>query len=513
MGLDATPLLRLYALYRLRRLKRLDPVRNQEALLLDLVRHAAGTRFGRDHGFSDIRSVADFQAQVPIGRYEAFWRDYWEAAFPDLTDLTWPGTIRYFAETSGTTTGKTKYIPVSQEMIAQFRRATLDLLAFHVANRPKSRILGGKSFMLGGSTAMREWGPGVFSGDLSGISALHVPSWAKPFYFPPKDLAVIGDWERKIREVGPRSLAEDIRLIGGTTSWLLLFLDGLADHRPGGSGRIVDYYPNLEMLVHGGVAFEPYRAQLERLLEGSKAELREVYPASEGFIAVGDRGPDDGLRLIVDGGLFYEFVPLDELETPAPTRRWLADVEVGVNYAVLLSTCSGMWSYVLGDTVRFVDLDPPRIVVTGRTSYQLSAFGEHLIGEEIEHAVAEAATEIEAHVVDFSVGAVYPSGPREVGGHLYVVEFLEGVPSDERVARFAERIDAGLSDANVDYRDHRAAGFGMHPPQVVAVPPGSFSEWMRRRGKLGGQNKVPRVINDRELFRSLRDFAAEVVAS
>jgi hypothetical protein len=264
-----------------------------------------------------------------------------------------------------------------------------------------------------------------------------------------------------------------------------------------------ELYPHLEMLVHGGVNFKPYRARFEHFLAGG-AELREVYPASEGFIALQDERPEDGLRLLTDIGLFFEFVPLDELDSPNPTRHWLGNAETGVNYAVVLSTCSGCWAYIIGDTVRFASLDPPRVFITGRTSYSLSAFGEHLIGEEVEEAVAAAAAMHGLTITDFSVGAVYPKGAGDLGGHLYIVEFDKAPAS--ALDGFATAIDTDLKKRNDDYRAHRAEGFGMHAPKVHVVAPGTFAQWMKSRGRLGGQNKVPRIINDQQLFADLAKF-------
>ena len=506
--IDATPLLRLYARRRGAVLARQDPAAAQERELLRLVGRAKDTRFGRAHDFGRIRSIADFRARVPLRRYEDFWTEWWQPAFPRLDGVTWPGTIPYFAATSGTTTGKTKYIPVSREMMASNKWAAFDLLSFHVLNRPGSRLLGGRNFMLGGSTDLVELAPGIYSGDLSGIAANEVPRWAQPFYFPPKDLALIADWERKVETVGRLSLVQDIRCIGGTASWLLLFFDRLAAMRGDPEPRAARLYPNLELVVHGGVDFAPYRPQFGRLLEGSHAELREVYPASEGFVAVADRGTGEGLRMLLDNGIFFEFVPVEELDAPAPRRFWIGDVEPGVDYAVAMSSNAGLWAYLLGDLVRFVETRPPRIRVSGRTSYMLSAFGEHLIGAEIEAAVAAAAAGIGAAVTDFSVGPVFPERPGEVGGHLYIVEFAGGPPKPARLDAFAAALDAHLCAANADYRDHRAGGFGMAAPAVTAVPPGSFAGWMRARGRLGGQNKVPRIITDRELFADLLAFTA-----
>jgi hypothetical protein len=506
--LDATPLLRLYARARLARLARLDPVDSQRRQLLALVTAAQETRFGRDHGFQAIADVAGYQARVPLRRYEPFWDEYWKDDYPVLTDCTWPGTIPFFAVTSGTTSGVTKNIPCTRAMTRSNRKSALDILVHHVANRPRSRILAGRSFMLGGSVRLREVAPGILSGDLSGIAGRDVPAWARPRYFPPKELEAIDDWAEKIERLAPASLAADIRSISGTPSWLLLFFDRLRQAAASDDPRLAALYPKLELVIHSGVGFAPYRARFARLLEGSHAETREVSPASEGFIALADLGPEDGLRLQVDTGLFYEFVPVEELSTSDPSRLWLADIELGRDYALALTTCAGLWSYLLGDTVRFVSLDPPRIVVTGRTSYALSAFGEHLIGEEIEDAVSTAAGAIGRDVTDFTVGAMVPGADAEeaAGGHLYIVEFDGAPPGADALQVFAASLDARLSALNEDYAAHRAGDFGMAPPRIIPAAPGAFAAWMRSRGKLGGQNKVPRVITDDALFSALRSF-------
>ncbi len=504
--LDATPLFRLYARHRLRTLARQDAVDIQRRELLRLLETAKGTAFGRDHGFTDLRTVEAFQNRVPLRRYEEFWESYWRASFPRLVDCCWPGTIPYFAETSGTTTGATKHIPVTHAMNRANMRAAADLLVHHLVNRPQSRLFAGRSFMLGGSTALRELAPDIWSGDLSGIAAKAMPWWARLRYYPPRKLETIADWEEKIAALAPRAIEQDIRSISGMPSWLLIFFDRLGALRPEWGRRLAGIWPELELLVHGGVQFVPYRPVFRELLAGSQAETREVYVASEGFIAVADRGDGEGLRLLVDTGLFFEFVPVDELASSRPTRHWLADVDLDVNYAVVLSSCAGVWAYVLGDTVRFVDRAPPRILVTGRTSYTLSAFGEHLIDEEIEKAVAEAAAAIGRRVVDYSVGAVYPETERDLGGHLYIVEFDAEVPDATALDAFARLVDDALAAGNDDYRVHRARGFALRAPRVDAVPPGTFAAWMKRRGQLGGQHKVPRIINDEELLRDLRTF-------
>ena len=499
--IDATPLLRWRARRRQAALASLDPARAQERELLELVRRAGPTRFGRDHDFTAITDVASFQARVEMRRYEDFRRDYWQAGFPLLRDVTWPGLVPYFALSSGTTSDASKYIPVTRAMVRSNARAMLDTLGFHVLNRPQSRIFAGRNFMLGGSTDLKRLAPGVRAGDLSGIAAAEVPWWARLRFFPPRDLALLADWERKVEILAARASGQRITCIGGTPSWLLLFFERLASLHPDRPRRLASSWPELELVLHGGVNFAPYRPSFAAWLEDSHAETREIYAASEGFIAAADRGAQDGMRLMLDTGLFYEFVPVDELGRPAPRRSWIATVTCDVNYAILVTSCAGLFSYLVGDIVRFVSLDPPRLLVTGRTETGLSAFGEHLIGAEIELAVADAAAAIGARILDFTVGPVFATP----GHHLFIVEFAEP-PRDE--AAFTAKLDLSLSALNDDYRAHRGGGFGMGPPMLDLAPPGFFAAWMKSRGRLGGQNKVPRTIADPEALAALRRFLA-----
>jgi hypothetical protein len=508
--IDATPLLKLYAGIRGRTLDHEHAPEAQRQELLKLIRRAATTRFGKDYRFSKIATVADFQARVRLRRYEDIWREYWQPDFPRLVDCTWPGTIPYFALSSGTTSGTTKYIPCSHEMNNANSRGAKDMLVHHVRNRPATRLFGGRNFMLGGSTDLTELTPGIFAGDLSGIVAARLSPWMRAFVYPPRELALIADWEKKIDLLARGILDQNIRSISGTPSWLLLFFEKLFAMRPECAPKLAAFFPDLELVGHGGVNFAPYRPQFETLLEGSHAETREVYAASEGFIASADRGPGEGMRLVADNGLFFEFVPVEELNADNPTRHWAGNFELGIDYAIAVTTCAGLFAYVIGDTVRFVDRKPPRLLVTGRTSYYLSPFGEHLTGDEIEEAVSTAAQTIGATIADFSVGAVFPDGEHSRGGHLYIVEF-NAAPNTEASAHFLETIDTILCRRNDDYRAHRSGGFGLDPPRLVSVKRGTFGGWMKSRGQLGGQHKVPRVIANAELFQSLRDFAEKNV--
>src|SRR5271157_3743165 len=445
----------LHARLRTSRVDSLDPRRVQEQGLLRLVRAARATRFGRDHGFDQVRSVADYQKAVPLRTYETLWNDYLRSSYPVFENLTWPGRIPFLALTSGTTQGTTKYIPISTEMVVSNRKAAQTMVAYHMTARPDSRLFQGRLFFLGGTANLEQPAPGVHQGDLSGIAALELSPLLRPYTFPPLELA--------------------------------------------GESSIGAVWPDLEVVVHGGVKFDPYQKAFQEILGRSDIRLQETYPCSEGFIAFGDP-KTELLRLLLDHGLFHEFVPVTELDSPDPTRHWLGTLERGVNYAIVVSTCAGMWGHIVGDTVRFESLDPPLLSFTGRTRYTLSAFGEHLINEEVEAAMASASSASRASVRDWHVGPVFEGA---LGYHQYVIEFLE-TPDDPD--RFRRLLDGDLSRRNADYLAHRAEGVGLPLPALVVAQAGAFNSWMRSRGKLGGQNKVPRMDGSGTLTHELVQF-------
>ena len=504
---DATPLMRGHAALRYFELGAAEPPGVQRYVLEKIIERAASTKFGKDHRLAGLDTVHTFQENVPLRRYEDFFHEYWQPVFPRLVDCTWPGLIPYFALSSGTTTGKTKFIPCSKDTLFANWRGAHDVLVHHVLNCPRSRVGGGKCLVLGGSTALKEESAGVYSGDLSGIEACEVPWWEQPWVFPSRDLALIPDWEEKIDRLARASLDQDIRSISGAPNWLLLFFEKLFTLRPA-CQRLAHIFPNLELIIHGGINFAPYRERFRALLEGSHAETRETYVASEGFIATADRGNGEGLRLILDGGVFFEFVPIGEIGARRPTRHWIGNVETGIEYALVVSTNSGLWSYILGDTVRFVDLAPPRILISGRTTYVLSAVGEHLIAEEIEEAVRMASSAMDVFVTDYSVGCLPSEATAATPRHLYIIEFAGRTLDAVGAKEFCRRIDERLVSLNDDYASHRTRDFGLKPPDIIAVQPGTFARWMKKRGKLGGQNKVPRIINDADLFADLTAFAS-----
>jgi hypothetical protein len=514
---------RVMGRYAARRVAKLDhnsAARAQQQTLLRLVRHARRTRFGREHGFDRVRSIEEFQRRVPLRDYEAFWTKYWRDPFPHLQGVTWPDAIPYFALSSGTTSGTTKYVPISRQMLASNRRAALTTLALFLNAHPGVPLFTGRLFFLGGSTALervgdKEWRAGCergqrplaahtthhipLAGDLSGITSVEASALLRPYTFPPADLALERDWEKKIVQLAEQGARLPITMLSGVPSWLLLLFDRLKQVT--GRERIADVWPMLRLVIHGGTKFDPYRPLFRQEI-GGDVHFLETYPASEGFIATEDPR-HNLLRLIPDHNLFFEFVPVEELGTANPRRHTLANLEVGVQYAVVLTTCAGLWSYVLGDTVCFESRNPPLLRFTGRTRYFLSAFGEHLISEEIENAVAAAASATAATVVDFHVGPLFPETPDVPGRHRYLIEFAQ---QPAEVSHFARELDAALSRLNEDYAAHRKGDLTMRAPEVRVVRRGGFADWMRAHGKLGGQHKVPRMDNSGHITSEMSQF-------
>jgi hypothetical protein len=478
----------------------------QQHTLLRLIRHARHTHFGRHHDFASIRSVADYQDRVGLRSYEDFWEEYWSKSFPILQDTTWPGRIPYFALSSGTTCGTTKYIPVSSAMLASNRRAGLTTLALFLAAHPGTPLFCGRLFFLGGSTDLQDLaagrGPAVLAGDLSGIVAREVPPLLRLYTFPPLELALLSDWDVKMGRLAEEAARLPITMLSGVPSWLLVLFDRL--RRVTGKEHVAEVWPGLRLILHGGTSFEPYRSLFRQRVGSPAVHFQETYPASEGFVAAED--PRFGLlRLLPDHDVFFEFVPREELGTARPARHTLAEIHTAVHYAVALTTCAGLWSYLLGDTVLFERRDPPLLRFTGRTKQFLSAFGEHLIGAEVERAVAAAAQAAGVAAVDFHAGPVFAQSAAQPGRHRFLVDFA-APPSPEALAAFARALDAELCRLNGDYAAHRRGDLTMRPPQVLAVPAGGFAQWLRTRGQLGGQHKVPRLDNSGRLTEELTAF-------
>lgn len=500
----ANLLLSGYSRLRANRLDRMPPAWVQRATLRRLLRQGRRTKFGRDHDFDNIHSVADYQARVPLRTYEDFWRDYWQRVFPRLRGVTWPQRIPYYALSSGTTTGATKYLPITRQMIRSNTHAALTTLALFLRHRPQADLLGGKFFFLGGSTSLVELKDGSFSGDLSGIAAATASPLMRPYTYPPPEIGLLGDWDKKVVLLAEQTAKLPITAISGVPAWILTLFEHL--RRVTGKKTIAEIWPRLCLVIHGGARFEPYRKVFREVVGSDAVTFQDTYPASEGYVATED--PRYGmLRLLPDHGIFFEFVPVDELESNKPTRHTVETLEVGQRYAVVMTTCAGLWSYVLGDTVEFERRNPPLLRFTGRTKDFLSAFGEHLILEEVQTAIERAAEATGATLAgDWHVGPVFPESSTQPGFHRYFVEFT-CAPHD--LAAFTRELDRQLHELNKDYVAYRIGDVSLAMPEVVPVPSEGFAKWMRSRGKLGGQNKVPRMDNTGRLTRELEEFLAQ----
>ncbi|MHB8798521.1 MAG: GH3 family acyl-acid amido synthetase [Thermoanaerobaculia bacterium] len=490
----------LFSLWARRRLQTVDALARrapeaQGETLAALLETARATAFGREHGFSGIRTHADFARNVPVRSYVET-LPWLHRVFRGEEDVTWPGRARWFAKTSGTTAGD-KAIPVTDALVAQNRRAGRDVLAFHVRSAPGSRLFEGELLFLGGSTSMEPVPAGGQVGDLSGIMSAEMPFWLRRRVLPSPGVVAIRDWELKLEAIARETLGRDLTLLSGMPSWSLLLFERW---RALSGGRTpADLFPGLELFVHGGVRYEPYRETLEASF-GNALRRLEVYPASEGFLAVQDDPGSAGMSLGLDYGTFYEFIPAVEAGSPSARRLTLAEVRIGETYSIVLSNVAGLWAYEIGDLVRFVSLSPPRVTVVGRTTAFSNCCGENLIVEEVEEAFVAARAATGARAAEFTVAA----RPGSVADGRPRLEWVvESADSSFPAEAFARAADAVLRRRNHDYDTKRSGDIGMLLPVVALVPPGTFHSWMRSRGKLGGQHKVPRLRNDREVADAL----------
>ncbi len=498
----------LYARHRWRSFERasIACVESQTAVLRGLLARAADTELGQRYGFAEIRTPEQFRSRVPVTDYETASPD-WHKAFDGATDVAWPGHVRHFAISSGTTadtslagTGN-KLLPVTADAVRSNMRAGSLLLAVLARKGGGGSVLDGRFCYLGGCTELRERGQ-CLCGHASAIVARQMPSWARRRSLPSDDIRAIANWEEKIDRIIDSYLTADICGLSAIPSWAaLLFKQMLqtAEARGLAERTIGRLWPKLRHFVSYGMAFEPYRRAFEQYV-GRDIHYTSTYSSSEAgmsAIQVEDGGP---LRLIVDNGVFYEFIPADRADEADPPRLHLGEVREGEDYAVLVSTNGGIWAYLLGDVVRFECLSPPRIVFAGRTQLNLSSFGEHVTLEMIENAVALACERAGATVVDYAVAPRYPEPGQPVPAHRWIVEF-DHPPADE--AAFMAAVDEGVRRANETYDTRRADDFGMLPPELVCVAPQTFYQWMKSKGKLGDQNKVPRVVRSAEMLDEL----------
>lgn len=475
----------------------MDAVGAQEKVLRMLMRSAAGTSFGKEHRFGDVCDHASLTAAAPLRDYEGF-RPYIDRIVAGERDVLWPGQPLYLCKTSGTTSGA-KHIPITRQSLPNHINSARNALLSYIARTGNTAFVDGKMIFLQGSPVLDKKGA-IPTGRLSGIVANHVPAYLQRSRLPGYATNIIADWETKVEAIVGETMTEDMRLISGIPAWTQMYFERLLTRT--GKRNVKEVFPQFSLFVYGGVNYAPYRDRMRTLI-GGEVDSIELFPASEGFIAYQDRHDEEGLLLVVDNGIYYEFIPLGPPGTSAaselPKRIPLAKVQLGINYALVLHTNAGLWGYDIGDTVRFVSLFPPRIVVTGRTKHFTSAFGEHVIAEEVEGALKEAMAGMSCEVSEFTVAP--QTAPKEGGlpYHEWFVEFA-APPSD--LSRFAALLDAAMVKRNVYYKD-LIAGSVLRPLLVTVVARGGFTRWMKARGVNDAQSKVPRLANDRKYVDGL----------
>src|SRR5687768_11704425 len=473
----------------------LTAVEDQEAILKDLLKTGKLTDFGKDHHFNNIQGHDQFRQAVPVRDYEQF-KPYIDRIKEGRHNVLWKGRPIYFAKTSGTTSG-IKYIPISKESISNHINTARNALLCYIESSGNSQFTSGKMIFLSGSPELERIGD-IPTGRLSGIVNHHIPNYLRKNQLPSYETNCIDDWETKLDKIVEETIKEPMSLISGIPPWMQMYFDRLISMT---GKKITEIFPTLSVLVHGGVNFEPYRSKLFDSIGGTIATI-ETFPASEGFMAFQDSQETEGLLLNTNSGIFFEFIRASDIHKENPERLSLRDVKTGENYALIVNNNAGLWGYNIGDTIRFVSTEPYRIQVTGRIKHFISAFGEHVIGEEVEYSLMKAAKEENISIREFTVAPVIGEGRSY---HEWFVEF-ENTPSD--LKRFAEQVDNNLREKNI-YYDDLISGNILSPLNIRPVRRNGFIDYMKSIGKLGGQNKVPRLSNDRNVVQHLERFAEQ----
>ncbi len=468
----------------------------QDELLLNLIRSCDNTEVGRRYGFESIKSYSAFADRVPVSAYEEL--------EPLITEtrrgnqqIFWHSTIKWFAKSSGTTNAKSKFIPVSNEALEDCHyKGSKDLLCLYLNNNEDSQLFTGKSLRLGGSRQIYEDNNSYF-GDLSAILIENMPIWAEFSSTPSNKISLMSEWEAKIPAIINQVLHENVTSFAGVPSWMLVLLNRVLEET--GKENLLEVWPNLEVYFHGGVSFDPYREQYRRIVPSPGFKYYEIYNASEGFFAIQDLNDSQDLLLMLDYGIFYEFIPMDTFGTPQQKVVRLSDVELGKNYAIVITTNSGLWRYMIGDTVRFTNLSPYRIRITGRTKHFINVFGEELMVENTDTAIARACAATNSEISDYTVAPVFMQG-KEKGAHQWMIEF-KTAPSD--IDAFAVILDQEIQKLNSDYEAKRYNNMTLNPLIVNIARPKLFYDWLKENDKLGGQHKIPRLSNTRDYFEQL----------
>ena len=472
----------------------------QMRVLTELVQKAAGTEWGKEHSYSTIHSYEDFARNVPVQDYESL-KGYIDRMRHGESDVLWRGECRWFAKSSGTTNDKSKFIPVTADGLKTLHyTGGRDSVALYLRLNPKSRIFSGKSLILGGSHAPNYNLPKSLVGDLSAILIENIMPLVNLVRVPEKKIALLSDFEEKMDKIARTTCNKNVTNIAGVPSWMMAVLKHMLDIT--GKKSVDELWPNLEVFFHGGVAFTPYREQYKQLIRSSNMHYLETYNASEGFFGIQNDFADPSMLLMIDYGVFYEFVPFEELDSPSPRAVPLWEVEVGRNYAMLISTACGLWRYMIGDTVRFTSKNPYKFVITGRTKHFINVFGEELIVDNAEQGLAKACAETGAQIADYTAAPVYMDSDAQCR-HQWLIEFSR---RPESIEQFATILDTTLQQINSDYEAKRYKDITMQPLEVIPARANLFNDWLKSKGKLGGQHKVPRLSNSRDYISEMLEM-------
>ena len=476
----------------------------QKETLFRLLQSAAGTEYGKKFSFTEIQSISDFQKKVPLKTYEDV-RDDISRLRNGENNIFWPGEIKWFAKSSGTTSDKSKFIPVSMDSLEDCHfRGGKDTLLIFTNNHPDTRIFTGKSLTLGGSHQISNFSTNSYFGDLSAILIENLPFWAHFIRTPSQEVALMDEWEKKLDSITRETIRENVTTIAGVPSWNLVLIKYILDFT--GKKNLLEVWPNLELFIHGGVSFPPYRGQFNKLIPSPKMNYLEVYNASEGFFAIQDDPASEDMLLMLDYGIFYEFIPVSEFHSPEPSVLSINEVTPDTQYALVISTNGGLWRYIIGDTIVFTSLYPHKIKISGRTRHFMNAFGEEVIIDNAENALRIANEKTGAVISEYTAAPVY-MGDEARGAHEWLIEF-EVEPPD--LDYFTGMLDNALCSLNSDYEAKRYKNITLALPIVRSVRKGTFYNWLSRKGKLGGQNKVPRLSNDRKILEELLELQKEL---
>lgn len=472
------------------------PISAQREVLQDLVTAGQYTEIGRKYDFSKLFNTKTFKQAIPIHEYDDL-KPYVERIMAGEQNILWNTPINWFAKSSGTTSDKSKFIPVSQESLVDGHyKAAKDVLSLYYMQHPESDLLTGKGLVIGGSHTVSSLHDEAFFGDLSAVLMQNTPFWGNWIRTPELKIALMDEWENKIEMLATTTMQENVTSVSGVPTWTLVLFQRILELT--GKQNMKEVWPSLELYMHGGVSFHPYKEQFMKLI-GGDVQYLEMYNASEGFFAAQDKSNSEGMLLFLDHGIFYEFMPMEEYGKEEPQTIGLKDVELDKLYAPVISTNGGLWRYLIGDTITFTSLTPFRIKVSGRLKLFINAFGEELIIENAEKAMAEACKETDAIVIDYTAGPIYFSDNGN-GAHEWLVEF-EKEPNN--IAQFSTVLDEALKKQNSDYEAKRYKGIALREPLVRPLPNGHFNKWLKTKNKLGGQHKVPRLSNDRKILEEI----------